>query len=271
MAMFIKLSGDIPTVQKTFVRNAVSLVVAFFFVVYYRERFFGKRENQKYLLLRSTLGLIGVILNFYAIDHLVLSDADMLNKMSPFLTIIFAAVFLREYMLRFQLISVVIAFVGTLFIIKPAFDVNTFPYIIGVLSAAFAGGAYTVLRVLGNREQFYTVVFYFSFFSVVVLLPCFIFMYVPMTVLQWIYLLAAGLSATIGQVGVTLAYKYAPPREVSIFSYATVVFTSIFSVVLFNEAPDLFSVIGYIVIFGASYYMFAKNNEKFSDKKEASS
>src|SRR5690625_7255813 len=87
MAMFVKLSGDIPTVQNTFFRNAISMIIAFAFVIHYKERFFGKRENQKYLLLRSALGATGVLLNFYAIDHLVLSDADILNKMSPFITI----------------------------------------------------------------------------------------------------------------------------------------------------------------------------------------
>src|SRR5699024_8251991 len=152
MALFVKMAGDIPTLQKTFIRNAVSMVIAFGFVVYYKERFFGKRENQKYLLLRSTLGALGVILNFYAIDHLVLADADMLNKMSPFVTIIFAAIFLREYVLRYQITSIVIAFLGTLFIIKPSFDLDMVPYLAGIASAVFAGGAYTVLRLLGNRE-----------------------------------------------------------------------------------------------------------------------
>src|SRR5690625_1656212 len=186
MAMFVKLAGDISVIQKTLIRNGVSMVIALGFLIYYKERFFGKKENQKYLLLRSTLGAIGVILSFYAIDHLVLSDADMLNKMSPFITIIFAAIFLKEYVMRFQVASIIIAFLGTLFIIKPTFDLEMIPYLAGILSAVFAGGAYTVLRVLGNREHFYTVVFYFSAFTTVVLLPFVIIFYEPMTMKQWI-------------------------------------------------------------------------------------
>lgn len=266
MALFVKMAGDIPTLQKTFIRNAVSMVIAFGFVVYYKERFFGKRENQKYLLLRSTLGALGVILNFYAIDHLVLADADMLNKMSPFVTIIFAAIFLREYVLRYQITSIVIAFLGTLFIIKPSFDLDMVPYLAGIASAVFAGGAYTVLRLLGNREQFYTVVFYFSTFTTVVLLPYIIFFYEPMTMQQFLYLIAGGFFATIGQFGITIAYKYAPPKEVSIFSYATVVYAGILGFLFFAEIPDLWSIIGYVSIFIASLYMFMKNNRML--KKE---
>lgn len=261
MAMFVKLSGDLPTVQKTLFRNGVSMIIAFGFVVYYKESFFGKRENQKYLLLRSALGATGVLLNFYAIDHLVLSDADILNKMSPFITIIFAAIFLKEYVMRFQVISVIIAFLGTLFVIKPAFNLDTIPYLAGILSAVFAGGAYTVLRVLGNREKFYTVVFYFSTFTTVILLPIVLIWYEPMTGKQWIYLLAAGVFATVGQFGITVAYKFAPAKEISIFFYSTVVYSGLISIMLFGQIPDIWSIIGYFAIFGASLYMFLKNNQ----------
>lgn len=260
MAMFVKLSGDVPTVQKTLFRNAVSMVIAFGFVLHNKERLFGKRENQKYLLLRSALGMIGVLLNFYAIDHLVLSDADMLNKMSPFITIIFAAIFLKEYVMRFQVLSIIIAFAGTLFIIKPAFNLEMVPSVAGIMSAFFAGGAYTVLRVLGSKEKFYTVVFYFSAFTTVILLPFVILFYEPMTVQQWVYLIAAGLFATVGQFGITVAYKFAPAKEISIFFYSTVVYSGLISIILFGQIPDMWSIIGYIAIFGASFYMFLRNS-----------
>lgn len=266
MAMFVKLSGDVPTTQKALFRNGIAMLIALGFVLYHKERLFGKKENQKYLLLRSALGMTGVLLNFYAIDHLVLSDADMLNKMSPFITIIFAAIFLKEYVMRFQVVSVIIAFLGTLFIIKPVFNLDMVPYAAGILSAVFAGGAYTVLRVLGNKEQFYTVVFYFSAFSTVILLPPVIFFYEPMTGLQWVYLLAAGVFATVGQFGITVAYKFAPAKEISIFFYSTVVYSGIFSILFFGQIPDLWSILGYLAIFGASLYMFLRNNR---DLKEA--
>src|SRR5690625_1956367 len=234
MAAFVKLSGNVPTVQKTLFRNVVSMVIAFGFVMHYKERLFGKRENQKLLLLRSSLGAMGIVLFFYAIDHLVLSDAEMLNKMSPFLTIIFAAIFLKEHVLRFQILAIFVAFIGALFIIKPEFNLEIIPSLAGILSAAFGAGAYTVLRALGNKEQFYTIVFYFSFFTTVILLPFVIVFYEPMTVQQWIYLLAAGVFATVGQFGITVAYKYAPPKEISIFFYSTVIYSAMISIFLFG-------------------------------------
>lgn len=262
MAALVKLSGDVPTIQKTFFRNFVSAIIAFGFVKYYGERLFGKRENQKLLLLRSSLGAAGIVLFFYAIDHLVLSDADMLNKLSPFLTIIFASIFLKEKARMFQITAIIIAFIGTMFIIKPAFSYETIPYIAGLLSAVFAAGAYTVLRVLGTKEKFYTVVFYFSFFTTMILLPFVIAFYEPMSMKQWVYLLGAGFFATIGQFGITIAYKFAPAKEISIFFYSTVVYSALISIFLFGQIPDMWSIIGYIIIFAASLYMFLKNNRE---------
>lgn len=266
MGAFVKLSGELPAVQKTFFRNLVSAVIAFGFVIYHRERLFGKKENQHLLILRSFFGTLGIICFFYAIDHLVLSDADMLNKLSPFLLIIFSALFLKEKARPFQIITVVIAFIGTLFIIKPAFSVDTIPYVIGLLSAIFAAAAYTFLRVLGDREKYYTVVFYFSFFSTVVLLPFVIIFYQAMSLKQFIFLLLAGLFATLGQFGITLAYKFAPAKDISIFFYSTVLYSTIISIFLFNQTPDVYSFIGYAIILGAMVYMFIRGKQENGKK-----
>ncbi|MDQ0300375.1 drug/metabolite transporter (DMT)-like permease [Salibacterium salarium] len=267
MGAFVKLSGDLPTMQKAFFRNIIAAIITLGFVLHHKERIFGKKENQKLLLYRSALGAVGIVLNFYAIDHLVLSDAEMLNKLSPFILIIFSAVFLKESARRYQIFAVLIAFAGTLFIIQPEFSVEVFPYIVGVLGAVFAAGAYTLLRVLGSREKHYTVVFYFSFFTTLVLLPFTIMFYEPMSWQQWALLLLAGVCATVGQFGITLAYKFAPASEISIFFYSTVVYSALLSIILFGQIPTLLSVAGYVIIFGASFYMFLKNNGM--DKSEA--
>ncbi|UBH13660.1 DMT family transporter [Macrococcus armenti] len=262
MGAFVKLSGDLPVIQKSLFRNIIGMILPLYFVYKYRAPLFGHKENQGTLILRSLFGLIGVLLNYYAIDHMVLSDADMLNKLSPFFTIIFCAFFLKEYIRRYQMISMVIAFIGALFIIKPNFSSDMFIAIIGVLGAMFAGLAYTTLRVLGSKEKFYTTVFYFSFVSTLVLIPLTLLTYEPMTNVQIIYLILSGVFATLGQFGLTIAYSYAPAKDISIFFYTTVLFSAIIGFILFNETPDLLSYLGYIIIFFASYYMFVKAKVK---------
>lgn len=266
MSAFVKLSGDLPSFQKTFFRNITSCIIAFILVVINKESFFGKLKNQKILILRSLFGTLGIVFNFYAIDKLVLSDANMLNKLSPFFVIIFSAIFLREKINFKQGLAIVIAFIGALFIIKPQFNLEIIPSLIGVFGAIFAAAAYTCLRNLGGKEKYYTIVFYFSFFSTIVIFPFMIIVYKEMSLSQIVYLILAGIFASIGQFGITLAYKYAKAKEISIFDYSNIIFSALISIILFGVIPDYLSIIGYIIIFIVSLYMFLYN--KKLDKTE---
>ena len=262
MSAFIKLSGDLPNIQKVFFRNLVSAIIALFLIIKHKGRFTGKKENRKILIYRSLFGTIGIIFNYYAIDNLVLSDANMLNKISPFLVVVFCALILKEKINLKQILAIIVAFIGALFIVKPSFDIRVVPYIIGFLSAVFAALAYTCVRMLGNKEEYYTIVFFFSTFSLVTVLPMFIYVYEPMTTMQFVYLILAGIFASLGQFGVTLAYKYAPAKEISIFDYSNIIFSAILSIFLFGVYPDKLSVVGYFIIFAAAFYMFLYNKRQ---------
>ena len=261
MSAFVKLSWDLPSFQKTFFRNITSCIIAFILIIVNKESFFGKLENQKTLILRSVFGTLGIVFNFYSIDKLVLSDANMLNKLSPFFVIIFSALFLKEKINIKQGLAIIVAFIGALFIIKPQFNFDIIPSLIGVLGAICAAAAYTCLRALGGKEKYYTIVFYFSFFSTIAILPFMLIVYKEMSMLQFVYLILAGIFASIGQFGITIAYKYAKAKEISIFDYSNILFSAIISIILFNVIPDYLSVIGYIIIFAVSLYMFLYNKK----------
>lgn len=106
------------------------------------------------MILRATFGTVGILCNFYAVDHLVLSDASMLNKMSPFFVIIFSFLLLKEKMSPAQALAVAGAFIGSLFVIKPTFtNMALVPSLIGLCGGICAGIAYAMVRILGQRGQ----------------------------------------------------------------------------------------------------------------------
>lgn len=258
MSVFFRLLGDLPVFQKSLARNLVAMFIPLFFIFKYKQPMFGKLSSQPLLISRSTLGLIGVLLNIYALDHMVLSDADTLMKLNPFWTILLCFIFLHEKVRKYQISAMIVAILGMLLIVKPEFSSSFIPALIGLLSGIFAASAYTCVRALSTREAPYTIVFYFSLFSVIVLIPFSIVTFEPMSKLQVLYLFGAGLSAAEGQIGITLAYSFAAAKDISIFTYASIIFTAIFGFILFGETPDLLSTIGYVVIISASYYMFEK-------------
>lgn len=257
MSAFVKLSGDIPLFEKALFRNSVSLVIAFAALKSKKMSLWGKRENRLLLLLRAFIGAVGIVLYFYSIDHLILADSSMLNKLSPFFVIVFAAIFLKNRIRFFHIAALVIALSGAALIIKPGFHFSsTFPAVIGLLAAVSAGLTYTMVSYLGNKESSYTIVFFFSLISSLVCVPFVLMNPVMPDFKQWIFLLAAGVTAGGGQITLTAAYKYAPAGEISIYQYAQIVFAGILGIFIFTELPDYFSLIGYVLVFSGGYLVY---------------
>lgn len=264
MSLFVKLAGDLPAFQKAFFRNFIALI--FITVMMLRENigFAPKKENIPGLLGRSLCGTLGLLCNFYALGTLNLSDANMLNKLSPFFAIIFSIFLLREKPTAAQVLGVAVAFGGSLLIIKPGFaDAQLIPALAGVLGGLGAGAAYTFVRKLGKKgENSKRIVFYFSAFSCLFCLPFLIVQYKAMTFLQTLYLIFAGTFACVGQLGITKAYLCAPAKEISVYDYTQVIFAALLGFFVFGDLPDIWSVLGYILICGAGVAMFFYNKRK---------
>lgn len=269
MNAFVRLAGDLPFIQKSFFRNLVALLFALAMLL--REH--GSLKPQKgtlpFLLIRAAAGTVGILCNFYAIDHLTLSDASILNKMSPFFAILCSWIFLKEKLNWKQGLIVIGAFIGSLFVIKPSFaNADLFPSLIGLLGGLGAGVAYTMVRRLGQigANKAY-IVFFFSAFSCVVTLPYLILSYMPMSWKQLLILILAGLAAAGGQFGVTSAYCYAPAKEISVYDYTQIIFAAGLGFLLFAQIPDRLSILGYCIIISMAAAMFIYN--KNADKSHA--
>ena len=108
--------------------------------------------------------------------------------------------------------------------------------------------------------------FFPSTFSCLVTLPDLIFDFHPMSLEQFIFLMLAGVAAAGGQFSITAAYSYAPGREISVYDYSQIIFAALLGFVLFNQIPDVFSVLGYVTIifFAVLMFVFNMREEKLS-------
>ena len=252
MSLFVKLSGDLPSMQKGFFRNIIAVFISSIPLIKHWKVINIPKNKTGWLVLisRSVFGTIGLVLNFYAISHISLADSSIIQKLSPFIIIILSYIFFKEEMTRFQVFSVIIAFIGIILIIKPnGNDIISMGALAALLGALCAGIAYTCVRYLGTHNisgEF--IIFFFSSLSSLMLLPYLIFDYRSMSLYQLSMLLLAGISATIGQYGVTFAYKFAAAKNISVFDYSQVLFSGIFGYMFFGEFPDFQSLIGYIIV-----------------------
>lgn len=154
MSMFVKLAGDLPSFQKAFFRNFIAMIFIFIMMLRDKTGFVPAKKNIPDLFGRCFFGTLGMLCNFYAIGKLNLSDANMLNKLSPFFAIIFSVILLKERPSIVQIAGVCVAFAGSMCIIKPGFDnPEVLAAVAGLLGGAGAGIAYTFVRRLGSKKR----------------------------------------------------------------------------------------------------------------------
>jgi drug/metabolite transporter (DMT)-like permease len=102
MGACIKLSGDLPRLQKSFFRNIVTLLCSAAVLRRQGIPLSCPKGSAWAMSLRCVFGTVGLLGNFYAVDHLVLADANILDKLDPFFCILFSAAFLGEGFTPFQ-------------------------------------------------------------------------------------------------------------------------------------------------------------------------
>ena len=253
MTFFVRISGDLPTMQKTFFRNFFALFVATGAIVKNKIGFSVRKGNGVSLLMRCLFGTSGMIANFWAIDRLGIADANMLNKLSPFFAIIVSYFIMKEIPTLTDWSCVALAFIGSLFIIKPSVGIASIPALVGLYGGFGAGAAYAFVHKMGKTGQpGKTIVFYFSLFSCLVTGPFMIAGWHDMSLAQWGCLIGAGISAGIAQFNITAAYQNAPAKDISVFDYTQVIFAACLGMIFLNEFPDRYSLTGYVIIIGAA-------------------
>ena len=264
MSAAVKAVGELPVYEKVFARNFVSLLVAAIMIILNHRGvpLLGKRSNQGLLISRSVMGLAGVYLLFGAISAgLPLTDANILSRLNPAFVTLFACIFLKEKIPRIHVPLLVVIFLCAILVIKPTFDLSVLPALAATGTAVCAGITYTILRHLKGREEPATIVFYFSLLSVVAMLVPMLTHFVMPSPMQLVWLLCIGLTASVGQFGLTFAYKYTQASEVSIYSYSTILFALFLDAVLWGKMPDHWSLLGGAGIIACAVALFLQNRK----------
>ncbi len=262
MSTMVKLAGNITTYEKVFFRNLINFIIAIYIVKKNNVSFFGKKKNRFFLVVRGILGFLGVICNFYAVTKMNLSDATMIFNMTPFFVTLFAVFFLGEKILKIEYFSLVLAFIGVLLVIQPKFNIGIIPGLIGLLGAACAGGAYTLVSHINKEESPATIVFYFTFISVIITIPFMAYNFIVPNFKELLILIAVGIFATIGQFMVTLAYKYGKSNEVAIYNYTSIIFSILIGYFIWSEIPDKWSIIGSTILITTGINLYIQKRKK---------
>lgn len=216
---------------------------------------------------RATVGFLSLVLFFYAIAHLPLATAITLNYTSPLFLAAFMPFFLHEKPRKILLLALIIGFAGVSLLLKPTLDQdNWLAGLLGLFSGIGAALAYVHVKQLGQlNEPDWRTVFYFTLLSTAGAGIWMIFDHFQSINMQDFLILAGlGLSATIAQLALTRAYRTGDTLVVASLAYCTILFASIFGMMLWDEHVrlDAWLAIGLIVLSGMISIWRAQNTDK---------
>ena len=250
MGVFVKLgAAHFSYIELVFYRSFVGLLLVYAIMRQRRINF----ATQHWLthLWRGISGSVALALFFYCITVLPLATAVTLNYTAPlFLTLLTMLVFKDKFHLPLT-IAIALGFFGVVLLLHPTLQRDQLlPGLLGLISGFLAGVAYLNVKQLGIiGEPDTRTVFYFSLTAAIGSAIWMLFDTVhTITAQGFAILLGLGSTATLAQLAMTRAYRVGKTLVVGSLAYSTIVFASLFGLLLWNEILPLSSWLGMALI-----------------------
>lgn len=248
------ISADMHPLEIVFFRNLFGLVVVAPWFMRYGFTIL-KTGNLKLHLLRAVLNIVSMMSFFYALSLAPLADVTALTFAAPLFAPVLAAFFFGERAGAMRWAAILFGFAGAMVVLRPGFgDAN-----IGLFLAAFAAlvwaFALMVIKQLGRTDSTVTITSY----MIVCLVPLSaipaVFFWQWPTAEQFLWLLATGVSGTIGHLILNQAVKEAQASTVMPFDFLRLIWAVLIGYFVFAELPDAFTWVGGLMICASGIYI----------------
>lgn len=255
------LTVDIPVHQIVFVRGVVSVLLL---VPWLASQGLQSLATHRFGLLmgRGVLTSIGLITWIYAIARIPLAEAVALHFTLPLFGILLAAYFLHERLDIHRGVVTVVGFLGALVILRPGFEAMEIMSLIVLVSALAYAGTGIQTKILVRTETSAAIVFYVSAFTAVAFaIPCLV-QWVEPTAFQWAMLVGVAALNVAAQSCMNRAFAKADASFILPFDFLRLPFAVVAGFFLFSETPDIWTILGAAIIFGATYYNTMKERHR---------
>lgn len=244
MGAGVKVAGrSLPNAEVVFFRNALGLLMLLPLLARGGIRDLATRHLKEHLV-RGVAGLAAMYCFFYALAHMRLADAVLLNYSLPLFMPVIERYWLKEPLPPRLWRTLALGFAGVLLILKPGPGLFQPVAMVGLAAALLGALAQVGVRRLTLTEPTTRIVFYFGVIATTVSAIPLPGVWVTPAPALWLVLLAMGMLATLGQLFLTRAYSQAPAARVGPFIYATVAFAAFFDWLLWGKLPEPTSIAG---------------------------
>jgi drug/metabolite transporter (DMT)-like permease len=248
---FIKLaSSGIPTFQLVFIRAYVACVVGAIIITLMGQWRALPGVFELRTILRGFAEMGAAFCFTIALFQMPIANIFAISQTVPLLLILGAALFYRDRLGLFQILLIILGFVGAWIVAQPDFS-NLSPSIM----LAFASALCIAARDLVGRgvpSNIPVIVVTVATSALVTLTAGAVHFttesWAVMQPLQLFYVTASGLFIALGQVGVVLAYRYASTTTIAPLFYSFAVWSVASGFFIFGEAPSITALAGMALI-----------------------
>jgi drug/metabolite transporter (DMT)-like permease len=256
MSLLVKLGGStMPPSQLVFARVFVTLVLSLAHLRLCRIPLWG--VNRRLLIGRGLVGTLALACFYYALTELPLGDATAIQYTNPVWTALVAAVFLGEGVHRRDLVGACLGVVGVVLVSQPTFVFGgTSLPPLGLAAACVASVvsafAYTAVRALRTTDHPLVIVAWFPLVAIPFVAPVAAMQWKPPTTSEWLVLAGIGVSTQVAQVMMTEGIHRMPAGKATSVGYIQIVVAFAVGLLIFDESPSPWSVVGSVLIIGAT-------------------
>lgn len=198
---------------------------------------------------------------FLSLPHIGLAEATAIADINPVLITLGAALFLGERLGPRRIAGVVVALIGALIVIRPGAGVFTWWAILPLLCAVSYATSALLTRKIGAQESVWASMVYAALFGTIVAGAALPFVWEPIATEDlWKFALIACLG-TGAQLCIIRSFSITEASVVAPFAYLGIVFATFWGVVLYDQWPDRWTVIGALVIVGAGLYVWHRETK----------
>lgn len=248
MAALVKwAAADLPSDMVVFFRAAFGLVALLPWLLHRGMPVLATR-HWRWHISRGVAGLGAMYCFFFALAHLPLGEAMLLNYSTPLFIPFIALLLLGERPPRRIWLGIGLGFVGLIFILKPGMALFSAAALVGLAAGLLGAVAMVSIRRLSHTEPTARIVLYFSIVATIGAALPLLWRWQSPSPNLWLGLVAMGVIATAAQLLLTRAYRLAPAAQIGPFIYVTVVFAVVLGGLIWGEVPDPRSAIGTILV-----------------------
>jgi drug/metabolite transporter (DMT)-like permease len=211
-----------------------------------------RTKHIKMHLIRGFVGLVGMLLWFYTITLIPLSEAVAITFIVPITTTIAAVFFLKEQVDSKIWISLIIGFVGVVIIVRPGFREFHLGYLLALITPFVWSISNIMTKKLVKTETPGTITLYLSLIIFILSVPISAPHLSPIAMTDFGWFLALGLISNGCYMASAICYSKTDISAVQPFDFSRLIFTAIIAYFAFNEQIDLFTFLGAtIILFGS--------------------